>query len=104
MTQPEEDYPAWAVVLALAGLCLIAAACAGTVWLGFPFTHETDLAAPSEFGPPALETHPIKDYAAWAARQDDLLAGAEGRMPITDAMNAIASRSDAGYGPPRRRP
>jgi hypothetical protein len=102
--QPEEDYPARTVAFSLAGLCTIVAVCAGAVWLGFPFTHETKISAAGDFGPPALETHPVKDFEAWEDHQQDLLGGADGRMPIAQAINAIARRAERGYEPTGGRP
>ncbi len=54
---------------------------------------------PDDFGPPRLETSPVNDQLAWLAHQKALLAGAGGKLPITEGMRLIVKRGADAYAP-----
>ncbi len=90
--------PEAGVLLVIAGIVGIGAACVLAAWLLLPDSGK-DWAAPQAFAEPDLEIRPVADYDAFLARQRADLAGAGGRMAIDEAMARIAARGAEAFAP-----
>lgn len=93
--------PARGVLLAILGCVGIVALAAAAAWFLFPAAHRNDDRPPGPVAGIPLEIRPVEVNELWLARQRALLAGAEGRLPIGAAMNAVvaAGRLDGGTFP-----
>ena len=77
---------------AMLGIMAFVAVCAGAIWLAYPSVRQEEAPAPAVFPAPRLELAPRADHQSYLARQQALLAGADGRLPIEDAMTAVVRR------------
>lgn len=66
--------------------------CAGGIWWLYPTVRSPSVQPPAAFAPSRLEVTPVQEYSAYLAHQRALLSGADGRLPIRDAMAAVAQR------------
>ncbi|SFE02063.1 hypothetical protein [Roseivivax sediminis] len=93
------DFPVrWVLITIVAGFVLVGAV-VGVITLTYGGARPSSFPQPSDLGAPRLETEPVANHEAWLARQRALLSGAEGRTPITEAMEAIAARGAEAYAP-----
>lgn len=92
------DFPVRGVIWAALGTFVFVLLVAMAIYLLFPGARPGEPAAMSAFPGPDLEVSPVADYRDWAAGQAALLAGAEGRVPVGDAMARIVARDDP-YAP-----
>lgn len=92
------DFPVFWVVVAIAAAFGILIAAVAAIYLGYSGARAPAPPAPADFGAPRLETAPVARHEAWAARQRALLDGAEGRLPIAEAMRHVRERADP-YAP-----
>lgn len=80
------------VLLVICGCFGTVAICAAVVWVLLPSARLQNNPPPSPGAGIPLEITPVADYAAWLARQQALLAGGNGRLPIADAMAKVLKR------------
>ncbi len=102
MTGPDREPSGVAVrpvLLAVGGLALLLVAAAAAVWWTFPSARSAPPLSTSAFPRPRIETRPVRDYIQWAENQRARLAGAEGWMPIEEAMARIVARGPHGLDP-----
>ncbi len=90
--------PERGVLTVIGGIVVIAAICVVVAWLLIP-PGGKDWPPPRDFAAPRLETWPVENYARFLARQSAALGGAEGRMPIGEAMARIAARGANAFAP-----
>ena len=87
------------VALSVAGIFSAVPVAAVAVWLLYPSVHSEPIPAVDPFPAPSLEIHPVASYAAYLTAQRARLAGADGRIPIEEAMTRVAVRGADAYGP-----
>lgn len=85
-------FPARWTVAVILGIAGFAALCVTLIWLFYPAARDMQAKTPTGFAPPGLETYPVETFRAYEAAEQARLAGAEGRLPIEDAMAAIVRR------------
>ncbi|EKE44606.1 hypothetical protein OCGS_1444 [Oceaniovalibus guishaninsula JLT2003] len=103
MTEPripeKPGVPPVGVSIAIAVAFAAVPIAAVTVWLLYPPARHDPPSNLSAFPAPALEIEPVQAFQSYRERERVRLAGAEGRMPIEEAMALIAARGANAYSP-----